>query len=398
MDDLSLSNEGHKRSFASVGSLMSCLLRAETWVSFLFHEMKNVTKNEGSSKPSFDATCSPAMLLLKFYECFTALRTCLERKVVMLIRLDVNRALECILCNRSPQVLATISQYLRKIRSDNATFSNGESALLPQKQTAGAQVTCQLCSTCPLFEYVLPQGKDAVCMQCVAAASQAKSFRPCDLLSLYALKLLRGESHFNDDDMTAVLHVFESVYPSAEFSMSKSALMCVGSTLHASAFSSHTASSLAISEVILPRWVALSLFPEYSTSIAFSQDDTAPSAYAATLGWCEESRDSNSSVTPLESAVLSALSGNSDLKSSLIASKLGNLFLSQFFSVKRIPLIFISQDYLTLLSISACSACFAKGCSRPLLLLPPTLAVPLTFHPNSVCHTAHLYQLSAFSY
>jgi hypothetical protein len=250
----------------------------------------------------------------------------------MLIRLDVNRALECILCNRSPQMLATISQYLRKIRSDNAIFSSGETNLLPQKQTAGAQVTCQLCSACPLFEYVLSQGKDPVCMQCLAAASHAQSSRPCDLLSLYALKLLRGEIRFNDDDMAAVLHVFESVYPSAEFSMSKSALMCVGSTLHASAFSSHTASSLAISEVILPRWVALSLFPEYSTSIAFSQDDATQSAYAATLGWCDEGRDSNAPVTPLESAVLFAVSNTSEQKSSLIASKLGNFFVPQSFS------------------------------------------------------------------
>jgi hypothetical protein len=369
IDALGLSNEGHNRSFASVDSLVSCILRAETWISFLLHEMKNVTSSsvkldEGSSKPSFNTTCSPAMLLRKFYECFTALRTCLERKVVLLIRLDVNCALECILRNRAPQVLATLSQYLRKIRSDNSIFSHGETALLPQKQAARAQVTCQLCSRSPLFEYVVPQGKDAVCVQCHnAAASQTHSFRPCDLLSLYALKLLRGEAHFNDDDMKAVMYVFESVYPSAEFSMSKSALMCVGSTLHASAFSTPTTSSLAISEVILPRWVALSLFPEYSTSIAFSLGDAAPSSYAATLGWCDEGGDSNSSVTPLESAVLSALSSNSDHETSPIASKLGTSFVSQSFSVKTIP----AHLYFTGLPGSVVDFCLQRLLRKGLL-------------------------------
>jgi hypothetical protein len=46
------------------------------------------------------------------------------------------------------------------------------------------------------------------------------------------------------------------------------------------------------------------------------------------------------------------------------------------------------------LSISAGSACCAKGCSLHLLLSLLTLAVPLTFHPNSACLTAHLYLLT----
>ncbi len=309
-------------SFAS--NLIETIANAQNWLMFLMNEIQLVSASKESlSKPNFSISCSSKVLLHKSCECIASLRTCLERKVVTWLHQDTSQALESILNGRSPQILVTIGQYLLKIRSDKASFSTGEVSLVSKKESARAQVTCCLCSACPLFEFVHTKDKDPVCMQCYASVSQSHSVRPCDLLSVYALKLLRGEAKLSDDDTKAVINVFEYVYSSAEFSASKAALMCVCATLSAFTFSRPPSSSRRISKVILPRWVAHALFPEYSVSLAFCLGDSAPFRCAATLGWCQHSSDSSRTVTPLESVVLAALSGDSHMNSSAIASRSG---------------------------------------------------------------------------
>ena len=327
MDFLGLSDSNGDYCVSSlVPILISTIVRAQKWSVFFMNEMRSVSVlSDALSKPSFSISCSRTVLLQNICQCIASLRTCLERKVVVLLHMDMTQALESILRNRSPQVLATIGQYLTKIRSDKASFIEEQSTAVSQKETARAhqRVTCCLCNACPLFEFVRSKGKDPVCMQCYASVLQSNTVRPCDLLSLYALKLLRGEAKLNDEDTKAVLSVFEYVYPAAEFAASKAALMCICATLHAFMFSRTPASSRGISKIALPRWVAHALFPEYAVNVAFSLGDSAPHQFAATLGWCECSSDPSCAVTPLERAVLDACAGDSNQTGSRIAAKSG---------------------------------------------------------------------------
>jgi hypothetical protein len=174
-----------------------------------------------------------------------------------------------------------------------------------------------------LFEFVQMQGHGHVCMQCRASASQAHSVRSCDLLSVYALKLLRGEARPDDEDTNNVLRVFEYVYPSSEFSVSKAALMCISSTLKDFMLSLSQGRSRDLGEIILPRWVAHALFPEYSANASFNFGSRRNSQFAATLGWCYSESHPDCAVTPLESVVLAALSGDADQSCSWITSKSG---------------------------------------------------------------------------
>ncbi len=306
--------------------LISTIARAQKWSLFLMKEMQSIfVESDGSSRPSFSISCSRTALVQNMIQCIASLQTCLERKVVALLHMDLTQALELILHNRSPQVLATIGQYLTKIRSDKASFIVDQSTAFFSKEAARAHqnVTCCLCNACPLFEFVRSNGKDPVCMKCHASVMQSNSVRPCDLLSLYALKLLRGEAKLNDEDTNAVLSVFEYVYPSAEFAASKAALLCICATMHAFMFSRTPASSRGISKIVLPRWVAHALFPEYAVNIAFSFGNSASHQFAATLGWCECSSDPSCTVTPLERAVLDACAGDLNQTSSHVTSKSG---------------------------------------------------------------------------
>lgn len=191
--------------------------------------------------------------------------------------------------------------------------------IISREESAQAQVSCSICSACPLFEFIPSKGSAPICLQCYRSLSQSHSVRPCDLLSIYGLKLLRGEVENNEEDAKAVINVFEFVFSSAEFSASKAALMCICATLNAHSFSRVSSSPKAVSNIVLPRWVAHALFPEYAVNLAFRIGDSAPYRFAATLGWCGRS----SNVTPLESAVFDALSGDPDQTNSSVASKIG---------------------------------------------------------------------------
>ena len=340
-DSMLLDFLGHKdcdgaRASSFVPSLISSIVRSQKWSTALLDEMRRVSVQTGmqmtdqphdvggTSTSSFSLAGHSIELLRQVSDCIAALRACMERKVIALLHDDLSQALEAILYKKTPQMLATIGQYLRKVRSDKASFPIGHSTTVTQSQTARAQVTCSLCNACPLFEFVHLQGKEPVCLQCHASVSQSHSVRSCDLLSFYALKLLRGEAQPDDDDMDAVIKVFEYVYPSGEFSVSKAALLCISSTLKVFMFSSASNPSRNISQIVLPRWVAHALFPEYAVSVSFNLGHGLNDAhFAATLGWCQRSSDSSCLVTPLESAVLAALSGESDQSSSSIASKSG---------------------------------------------------------------------------
>ena len=320
-------DRGTSRASSLVPTLVSSVVRTEKWLSSLFDEMRrvqNMNKAAEASSPGFDLSYHSNMLLREFCECISTFRLCLERKVIALLHGDLGQALETILQKRSPQILVTIGQYLIKICSDQASVPIGHSASITRTATARAEVTCSLCNARPLFKSVQLQGKGHICLHCHASVSQTHSVRSCDLLSFYALKLLRGEAKPDDTDMNAVLKVFEYAYPSSEFSASKAALICISSTLKVFGLSSSTDHSRDVAEVILPRWVAQSLFPEYAANIRFNLGPGSSSQFAATLGWCTSSSHPSCTLTPLESAVLAALSGSSDQSSSLIASKSGS--------------------------------------------------------------------------
>jgi hypothetical protein len=209
------------------------------------------------------------------------------------------------------------------------------------------------------------------------------------------LQLLRGETAANDDDMKAVIKLFEYVYPSGEFSMSKTALMCIGSTLNSFSFCNNTANQYHSSTVsatprpaaaiVLPRWVAHALFPEYSVSIAFQSGESDAGRFAATLGWCEHGEGERCiMVTPLESVVLAALPGSgvkiSDVSAD-IGAKTGTQpcpqhpqflhLISAACICLRIHLILSPQVYPSPSSTSACSACHSKACSPIAATHPP---------------------------
>ena len=312
-----------KEATSCVPTLVSRIVRSYKVLNCLIQHQNLNSFTAVGSRPCFSVSCCPSTLLRRLCECIAALRCCLERKTVTLLHRDMGQALQAILHNRSPQVLVTIGQYLCKIRSDKAAFPSSSSAPVTQKEMARAEVTCCMCSAGPLFEFVRPQGKEPVCTQCYASLSRPYSVRSCDLLSLYALQLLRGETKPNEDDMRAVIKVFEFVYPSGEFAMSKTALMCVGSTLNAFAFSTRSAPSRRTGNILLPRWVAHALFPEYSVSITFDSGESSPGRFAATLGWCEYGGAANRTVTPLENALLEVMSGDVTSRSDIV-SKTGD--------------------------------------------------------------------------
>ena len=330
-------SDGHSAS-SCVPHLITTITRAQKWSMCLVKEMQSISHHlDISSKSSFSISCSPMILLQKLCECMTSLRACLERKAVGLLHLDMGQALESILHNRSPQALATIGQYLLKIRSDKSSFIAGQADIVSREESAQAQVSCSICSVCPLFEFIPSKGNDPICLQCYRSLSQNHSVRPCDLLSIYGLKLLRGEVDVSEENTKAVINVFEYVYCSAEFSASKAALTCICATLNAHSFSRLSTMPKAVSKIVLPRWIAHALFPEYAVNLAFRIGDSAPHRFAATLGWCQRS----SNMTPLESAVFDALSGDPDQTSMSLASKTGRPLLVMHFTTVYVCLVFL---------------------------------------------------------
>jgi hypothetical protein len=308
------SDSEHRPPAVFVPQMVSVIVKCQNRLTSLLNQHSTLnlrslnqppTNHASGSKSCLSVSSFPSVLLHKLIEALTALQMCMERKVVSLLRLDLKLAVDSILYKSSPQILISMGQYLCKVISEReiVPFDAVSSEVIIAN--AQAHVSCHLCNSSPLFEYFQPKSQ-AICVQCHAAVCRSHSDRPCDLLGVYALKLLRGEVSFRDKDMNSVLKVFEYVYPSAEFSVSKAALVCICSTFTSLSFSANSLSPGGISEIVIPRWAAHALFPEYSVNVLFKVGENFLSQYAATLGWCV-SNSHRTIITPLESAVLGVL-------------------------------------------------------------------------------------------
>jgi len=151
-----------------------------------------------------------------------AARTCLQRLSVSMLHENLALAIDVTLEHHNAHpILIILGACLSYIRS----------TLLPPHQhkfacsasSAAPSLKCSLCGASGIDSFHVDSASNfSECPDCHARRSgQRVPMRVCDVLGAYALQMLQGEIQARADHCKSLLHVFEIVYPTGQFSLSK---------------------------------------------------------------------------------------------------------------------------------------------------------------------------------